>query len=54
MINTRDFNKKWLQVGAYKQKLIDENKVDKQGNAFAYLLFNGKRQGFFKLGGFYE
>ncbi len=54
MINTRDFNKKWPQSGAYQKKLIDKNKVDKQGLSFAYLLFNGKRQDFLKLGGFYE
>ena len=40
MINTRDFNKKWPQSGAYQKKLIDKNKVDKQGLSFAYLLFN--------------
>lgn len=54
MINTRDFNNKKLQRGAYQQKLIDKNKVDKQRPSFAYLLFNGKRQDFLKLEGFYE
>ena len=54
MINTRNFNNKWFRRGAYQKKLIDKNKVDKQGPSFAYLLFNGKRKDFLNLGGFYE